>query len=222
MGKTTARSNRRRSAREGSVYQNGDRWRGAVTWTEADGTRRRRTVSARTSAEAREKLDRLRADLRLGTLAPSGSSVTVGEYLEGWIERHRARVRPSTWQTAEGYVRVYLIPALGRRPLARLSATDVEDALASFVREGRPRRAGDDRPRSPISPLSARSLGSSGSTARRGPRRRRRAVTRSAARSPSCSGRPRRGRAALAGWRTSAAGPSPRAMPRCGDRSPTG
>ena len=155
MAQSTARS-RRRSAGEGSVYQNGDRWRGAVTWTEPDGTQRRRVVSARTSAEAREKLDKLRRDLSLGTLAPSGSTVTVGEYLAGWIERHRARVRPGTWQTASGYVRVYLIPALGRRPLARLSATDVENALASFVREGRPIRPGDDRPRAPISPLSAR------------------------------------------------------------------
>ncbi len=139
MPKSTAPTKvRRRSAGEGSVYEGSDgRWRGRVTWTEPDGTQRRRYVTGRTSAEARDKLDELRRDLRLGLLAPAGGS-TVGEYLAGWIERHRARVRPSTWLTAESYVRVYLIPTLGRRQLAKLTAADVETALAGFVRDGRP------------------------------------------------------------------------------------
>src|SRR6185503_18489297 len=106
--------------------------------------------SGRTSAEARTKLDDLRRDLRLGVLSPDGNA-TVGEYLAGWIERHRTRVRPSTWLTAESYVRVYLIPALGGRPLARLTAADVETALASFVRDGRPALAADKRSRRPVS-----------------------------------------------------------------------
>jgi integrase len=141
MGKSSAR-NRRRSAGEGSVYRNGDRWRGAVTWTEPDGARRRRIVSAATATEARDKLDALRRELRLGTLAPAGPTMTIGEYLATWIERHRSRVRPSTWRTAESYVRVYLIPTLGRIALARLTSADVERALASFVEHGRPDRTG--------------------------------------------------------------------------------
>ena len=153
MQKSTA-GTRRRSAGEGSVYANGDRWRGAVTWTEPDGTRRRRVVTGRTSAEARDKLDALRRELRLGTLAPAGPTQTVGDYLATWIDRHRAGVRPSTWRTAESYVRVYLIPALGRHALVRLSAADVERALASFVRDGRPR--GPGRPVAPITALHVR------------------------------------------------------------------
>lgn len=156
MPKSTSQRSRRRSAGEGSVYQAADgRWRGAVTWTAPDGTRSRRVVSAPTSIEARARLDQLRAELRLGTIAPAGSATTVGDYLAGWIERHRAHVRPSTWRTAESYVRVYLIPALGRLPIARLSAADVERALASFVRNGRPVLAGDKRRRSPVSPVTA-------------------------------------------------------------------
>ena len=152
MAKSTGRT-RRRSAGEGSVYQNGDRWRGAVTWTEPDGTRSRRVVSGSTAAEARQKLDELRRELQLGTLARSGPAVTVGEYLSGWINRHKNRVRPSTYLTAESYVRVYLIPALGKRPLARLTAADVETALDSFTRLGRPGVAGDKRPRIPFQAL---------------------------------------------------------------------
>lgn len=157
MAQSTARRgrSRRHSPGEGSIYPFRDGHRGAIAWTDPDGTRHRRTVSGRTAAEARAKLDDLRRDLRLGVVAPEGAG-TVGEYLAGWIERRRGTVRPSTWLTAESYVRVYLIPALGRRPLARLTAADVETALASFVRDGRPVRADDKRARRPVSAITAR------------------------------------------------------------------
>lgn len=170
MPKSTAPKVRRRSAGEGAVYPFQGGHRGAITWTDPDGTRHKRVVQGRTADEARAKLDDLRRDLRLGLLTPATGGATVGDYLTGWIERHRARVRPSTWLTADSYVRVYLIPALGRKPLARLTASDVEDALASFMRVGRPptprdlaRRAtalakGKEPPKppAPVSPVTAR------------------------------------------------------------------
>jgi integrase len=131
---------RRRSAGEGSVYEYRGGHRGAITWTGADGKRHRRVVSGRTAAEARAKLDDLRRDLRLGTLTPSRASLTVGAYLADWIERDRTRVRPSTWRGREVHVRCYLIPALGRRPLSKLTASDVESALSTFLASGRPDR----------------------------------------------------------------------------------
>lgn len=140
MADSTSRRTRRRSPGEGTIYRAGTRWRGAVTWTEPDGTRARRIVSGATAAEAREKLDALRRDLRLGTLAPDGRTVTVAEYLTSWIERDRLRVRPSTWRGREMHVRCYLVPALGRLALARLSAADIERALAAFLASGRPER----------------------------------------------------------------------------------
>jgi integrase len=160
MPKSTARPSRRRSAGEGSVYRTGARWRGAVTWTEPDGRRSRRVVSAATAAEARDKLDALRRELRLGTIAPAGQSATTAEYLAAWIDRDRGRVRPSTWRQRETHVRCYLIPALGRVALFRLTAADVERALASFVANGRPQTAEDRRRgrqgHAPVSPLTAR------------------------------------------------------------------
>jgi hypothetical protein len=67
-------SKRRRSAGEGSVYESADgRWRGAISWTEPDGSRHRRLVSGPTSADARHKLDVLRDKLRIGSLPSVGS-----------------------------------------------------------------------------------------------------------------------------------------------------
>ncbi len=141
-GPTSAKKNaRRRSPGEGSVYPFRGGHAGALAWTDPDGTRHRRTVTAPTSAGVRDKLDDLRRELRLGTLTSASQALTVGDYLTEWIERHRTSVRPSTWRSAEQHVRVYLIPALGRIPLARLSADDVATALAAFQATGRPVRA---------------------------------------------------------------------------------
>ena len=116
----------------------GHRWRGALTWTDPDGTRHRRVVQGQTSKDARERLDKLRDELRLGTIAPAGHGITVGEYLTDWIEREKTHVRPSTWRSREMHVRCYLVPTLGRRPLSRLSPAEVERALARFTQSGRP------------------------------------------------------------------------------------
>ena len=141
MAEATTRRTRRPWAGEGTVYRATDgRWRGVVTWTEPGGRRCRRTVSGVTSVAARAALDVLRNELRLGTIAPAGSATTTGDYLTTWIERDRTRVRPSTWRTREMHVRVYLVPALARIPLAKLSAAYVERALSAFLATGRPDR----------------------------------------------------------------------------------
>jgi hypothetical protein len=86
---------RRRSPGEGSLYPGaaGRRWRGAVTWTDPDGAHHRRVVSAQTSSAARDKVDKLRAELRLGAMAPAGPA-TLAEYLTSWIERDGVRLDP--------------------------------------------------------------------------------------------------------------------------------
>src|SRR5450759_5583750 len=93
----TARKERRRSGGEGSVYETAEGWRGALTWTDDEGARHRRVVRATTSQAARDKLDDLRRELKLGTLTPAGTG-TVAEYLSEWLERERTRIRPSTWR----------------------------------------------------------------------------------------------------------------------------
>lgn len=157
---------RRRSPGEGSVYpvrgKDGrvERWRGLVTWTEPDGTQGRRYVSGRTQAETREKVDRVRAELRIGGMPSVGASVTVADYLAGWLERNRMRVRPATWANRESQVRVYLVPSLGRIPLARLAPSEVESAMASWLRHGRPVTAEDRRrgvtSHDPVGPVTVR------------------------------------------------------------------
>jgi integrase len=155
---TAARKERRRSSGEGSVYETKEGWRGALTWTDDDGSRHRRVVRGPTSQAARDKLDNLRRDLKLGTLTPAGSG-TVADYLTEWLERERTRIRPSTWRGREQHVRAYLIPAFGKLSLARLTPVQVERAMARFLDGGRPRE-GETLPHGlpprPLSPLTVR------------------------------------------------------------------
>ncbi len=155
MPGTTSRKERRRSGGEGSVYETSDGWRGAVSWTDDDGTRHRRVVRGTTSQAVRGKLDELRRELKLGTLTPAGTG-TVAEYLSEWLQRERTRIRPSTWREREQHVRGYLIPSFGKLSLARLTPIQIERAMARFVSGGRPKdgetlRGG--RPPRPVSPV---------------------------------------------------------------------
>ena len=158
MPGTNGRKERRRSGGEGSVYETADGWRGAVSWTDDDGTRHRRVVRGTTSQAVRGKLDELRRELKLGTLTPAGTA-TVAEYLTEWLQRERTRIRPSTWREREQHVRGYLIPAFGKLSLARLTPIQIERAMARFMAVGRPKdgetlRSG--RPPRPVSPVTVR------------------------------------------------------------------
>src|ERR1035437_9097824 len=70
-----ARKERRRSGGEGSVYETAEGWRGALTWTDDEGTWHRRVVRGATSQAARDKLDELRRELKLGTVTPAGTGL---------------------------------------------------------------------------------------------------------------------------------------------------
>lgn len=149
MPKDTARRTHR-SPGEGHVYEvRPGRYRAEAQFTRADGTTARIRVYGRTTREARDKLTDKRRELRLGATTPA-ATITLAAYLTDWLEARRATVRPSTWRTHEMYVRVYLIPALGRRRLVELTARDVAAALATFARVGRP-GGNDRRPPRPVS-----------------------------------------------------------------------
>jgi len=131
---------RRRANGEGSIYAYRGRYRGALTWTDRDGTRKRHTVYGKTQADVRRELDALRVELDRG-LPPAAPS-TVADFLLGWLESARQRIRPSSWYRAEQAVRVHLTPALGRLPLAKLTPADVERMTAELIESGRsPRTA---------------------------------------------------------------------------------
>jgi hypothetical protein len=95
---------------------------GVITVGRADGRQVRRYVTARSRAAVVEKLDALRSAQNAGVSAPN-SRTTVGEYLTRWL----ADIVPdsvgsvNTLDNYEWAVRLHLIPALGHRPLVKLT-----------------------------------------------------------------------------------------------------
>jgi len=120
---------------EGSVYQRLDgRWAGAGYVLAADGTRKRVHVYADTRKEANDKLNAKLTDSNRGQVVAKDATLTVGEYLTGWLHSvAKPRVRPTTFETYEGLVHRFLIPGLGARRLGTLTVKEVRvflDGLA--------------------------------------------------------------------------------------------
>ncbi len=129
-------SKQRRGWGEDSVYQDGDRWRGAISLGRTpDGRRRRVKVSGDTKAEVIAKLKEVRRSLDAGVESPT-SRLTVGAYLDRWIEGVPARVEQSTASDYADTVRLHLKPGLGSKILTKLSVSEVNALWAAKRKAG--------------------------------------------------------------------------------------
>lgn len=132
------RLSRRRGRDEGSVYQrkSDGRWVGSVHVGYRDGKRIRKTVYGNTRAEAAAKLRAAQTAAAQGTLVHDERR-TVEDYLTWWIDE----VVPGTVKdtTMDGYrqiLRLYVIPAIGKVKLAKLSPLHVQEMLSGMERRG--------------------------------------------------------------------------------------
>lgn len=108
-------------------------WRaGIVVGEKADGTQDRRWVSGKTQADARRKLDELRAALHAGVI-PDTTDITVAQLMERWVEaKVRSGVKPNTARSYRDTVRLYINPHLGHKRLVQLRPLDVEHLLSTL------------------------------------------------------------------------------------------
>ena len=117
---------RRRASGEDSIYRDGDRWRGAVSLGyDEHGNRVRKKVSGRTRAEVIEKLRKLHQQVDSGVIPDD--KLTVQAFLDRWLTVNLPGTVAES--TEDGYVdtvRLHLVPALGRKPLAKLTVADLD------------------------------------------------------------------------------------------------
>jgi integrase len=126
----------RRGRGEDSVYQDGDRWRGAISLGRTpDGRRRRIKVSGSTKAEVIAKLKEVHRALDAGVESPT-RRLTVGAYLDQWIEGVPGRVEQSTAADYADTVRLHLKPGLGSKILTKLSVSELNALWASKRKAG--------------------------------------------------------------------------------------
>ena len=93
-----------------SITQFGDgRWQARVT---LEGGRRKAYYGA-TRAEAAAKLHTVLRERDRG-LPIVGEKQRVGQYLEIWLETVKAQIRANSHRRYSDYVRIHLIPGLGK------------------------------------------------------------------------------------------------------------
>ncbi len=128
----------RRGRGEGSIYYDDDRdrWVGVLDVTEP-GTRKRtrRKVSAKTKTETRAKLNALRRELAdAGSAGPVAG--TVGSVVADWVNHLPSRIKDPTSKAIVRRHASRITAGLGRIPIRKLQARDVETLLTAMAAEG--------------------------------------------------------------------------------------
>jgi len=117
----------KRGNSEGSIYKDKQRERWVARVTTGDGTRK--TFYGRTREEVAGKLANALSAVQAGLPIPGGQ-LTVAKFLSEWLEQSaRPKLKPATYRSYEGLVRVHIVPSLGRIRLVKLTPQQVQAFL---------------------------------------------------------------------------------------------
>ena len=126
---------KRRPSGDGMVRKREDgRWEGRIVVGHKEtGDSIFRYVYADTQKELTAKL-RQHIDIYQGVDLTEQSRMTLGEWLDQWLENIADTIRPTTLTQYQGAVRIHINPQLGEKPIAQVTGKDIQklyDALAS-------------------------------------------------------------------------------------------
>lgn len=100
----------------------------------------RRYITGRKGETAKEVGARLRAvlaDLDKGIETPKDNRQTLGDYLDSWLITKKPTIEPTSWDRCEESFRLYVKPALGKVPLTKLTAQQIQQLYAQVLALGR-------------------------------------------------------------------------------------
>lgn len=118
----------RRHNGEGSIYPYRNGYAAHVWITTPEGRRQRKSVYGKTREEVHRKWLLLHEQARRGPVAPR--SPALAEYLDGWLrDVVRPNLAPATVANYDLFVRLYIVPDLGKRKLEKLTVRDVQTWL---------------------------------------------------------------------------------------------
>lgn len=115
------------------------RWSAIVELDQEGTSRRRKTLYGKTKREVLQKLRQEQEAISKG-LPSLPQRLTVGEFLDSWLEGAKASLKPSTAQSYGWIVEYYLKPYIGSKRLAKLSPEDVERMMRALAADGRSAR----------------------------------------------------------------------------------
>jgi integrase len=121
---------RKRGSNEGSIFKLPDgRWRALINLGYRNGRRWRKPIEATTREEVQEKLIAALRDRQLGfNIAPERQK--LGEFLQVWLKDvAKQNVRSSTLASYSWIIREHLVPGMGRLPLSKITAQQIQRFL---------------------------------------------------------------------------------------------
>ena len=125
---------KRRIKGEGSVYRRKD-GRVVGEYLDANGRKRYITSKTKTKTEMKGALRKLLEDRDKG-IAYDSENLTVGGYLDRWLDGVKGSVRDRTWQRNEEVVRLHLKPTIGGVKLDKLNALQVQSMYRKKLASG--------------------------------------------------------------------------------------
>ncbi len=130
---------KKRANGEGSVWQrpNGT-WVAQVSFTDpATGKPDRKSVSGRTKREVLKKKRELEAAKDINRLV-SNDKITLGQWIDRWLEVYKKpALKYSTWYSYKRLTENHIKPALGKKPLNRIQANDIQEFYNRLSESGR-------------------------------------------------------------------------------------
>src|SRR5215469_4657752 len=122
MGGSAVPKQGKRGNHEGTIMKRADgRWHGRLTISDG----KRKHIYGKTRQEVARRMVDIQHEIHSG-LPILDERQTVGQFLEIWIEVAKSQIRGSSWRRYGDYVRVHLVPGLGRIPLAKLTAQHIQ------------------------------------------------------------------------------------------------
>lgn len=134
----------RRAPGEGSVYERKSDGRWCATWTVTlpNGMTKKRVAYGDSKREAIES--RAAAMKEAETQAENATKETVGLFMRRWLESIASTVRPTSYETYEQAIRLYIAPekdrtqgrGIGGLVLAKLTPLDIQAWLSALEKRG--------------------------------------------------------------------------------------
>ena len=130
----------RRKAGEGSIRKRSDgRWEGRVVVAyDEKGLPKTKNVLAKTKMECEAKLEKLKSEVGIVKRDKVKPNMLFGEWIDFWYQNYKKlSLRPSTQSAYENVIYNHIIPEIGKIPLEKLNASDLEQFYARQKKNGR-------------------------------------------------------------------------------------
>ncbi|WP_422487329.1 site-specific integrase [Gudongella sp. DL1XJH-153] len=129
--------NKTRGNGEGTIFNEGNRWRGIITvGLKPDGSLNRVYFSGKTKQEVTRKKKELEASIQNGTYVEK-TNITYAAYLKLWLKKKKNKVSNKNFDTLEYHVYEHIIPSIGHVKIQKLKKPMIDDMYTEKYDSGR-------------------------------------------------------------------------------------